>query len=306
MKIIKSLNEIECDNFAVTIGNFDGVHRGHQKIINQIYNECRDADLKLVVITFTPHPIEILNPKEHYLINSYEERRELLSRQNIDYLLEIEFNRDLSMKEPEVFLNEYIFNHIEPKRIYLGHDFAFGAQKKGNHEFVKSFCSSKSTEVNVLCSYDVEGDKVSSTVVRESLASGDVESVGKYLGRNYFIRGRVIKGAGRGRQIGIPTANLALDRYRRYPKNGVYITKTKFGESTWYSVTNIGHNPTFNDGNNVFVETHILDFDNDIYGNELEVSFIKRLRDEKKFSSVNELIEQIKLDVKKTREYFNA
>ncbi|WP_419168922.1 bifunctional riboflavin kinase/FAD synthetase [Halobacteriovorax sp.] len=305
MKVIKSLNELNEFDYAVTIGNFDGVHCGHQKVIRNIKDECEKSNLKLVVVTFTPHPIQILNPKEHYLINSYSERRELLSELGIDYLFEIEFNRDISLMPPKDFLDEFIFNAKAPAKFYLGHDFAFGAQKKGNHSFVKKYCEDINTEVIVLCSFDVEGGKVSSTIVREALADGDVESVRKYLKRDYFIRGRVIKGAGRGRQIGIPTANLDLDRYRRYPKNGVYITKTKFGESTWYSVTNIGHNPTFTDGMGVFVETHILDFDNDIYGNEIEVSFIKRLRDEKKFDSVNDLIEQINLDVDKTREYFN-
>lgn len=305
MKVIKSLSELSNVEFAITIGNFDGVHCGHQRVIQNIKKECDDSGLMLVVVTFTPHPIQILNPKEHYLINSYAERRELLSDLGIHYLYEIEFNRDISLLPPEEFLNKYIFNGSVPKKFYLGHDFAFGAQKKGDHNFVKTFCDKRETEVVVLCSYDVEGGKVSSTIVRKALANGEVESVEKYLKRNYFIRGRVIKGAGRGRQIGIPTANLDLDRYRRYPKNGVYITKTKFGESTWHSVTNIGHNPTFTDGSGVFVETHILDFDNDIYGNEIEVSFIKRLRDEKKFSSVNDLIEQIKTDVDKTREYFN-
>lgn len=305
MKVIKSLDELANEKFALTIGNFDGVHRGHQKVLNNIRKECDSSKLKLVVVTFTPHPIQILNPKEHYLINSYAERRELLSQLGIDYLFEIEFNRDVSMMDPSQFLNEFIFDKAIPDRFYLGHDFAFGAQKKGDHNFVKDFCKNKKTEVVVLCSYDVEGGKVSSTVVRKSLEDGDVESVGKLLGRNYFIRGRVIKGAGRGRQIGIPTANLDLDRYRRYPKKGVYITKTKFGSSNWLSVTNIGNNPTFTDGNGVFVETHILDFDNDIYGNEIEVSFLKRLRDEKKFSSVNDLIDQIKQDVHLTREYFN-
>lgn len=305
MKVIKSLNELNELDYAVTIGNFDGVHCGHQKVIRNIKDECENSNLKLVVVTFTPHPIQILNPKEHYLINSYSERRELLAELGIDYLFEIEFNRDISLMPPKDFLDEFIFNAKAPAKFYLGHDFAFGAQKKGNHSFVKKYCEDINTEVIVLCSFDVEGGKVSSTIVREALADGDVESVRKYLKRDYFIRGRVIKGAGRGRQIGIPTANLDLDRYRRYPKNGVYITKTKFGESTWYSVTNIGHNPTFTDGMRVFVETHILDFDNDIYGNEIEVSFIKRLRDEKKFDSVNDLIEQINLDVDKTREYFN-
>lgn len=305
MKIINSLKDVKSKKFAVTIGNFDGVHTGHQEIIKNIKSECDKEGLELVVITFTPHPIQILNPKEHYQINSYDERRELLSQLEIDYLMEIEFNRDLSMKDPKEFLDTYIFSGIEPSKFYLGHDFAFGAQKKGDHSFVKEYCKSKSTEVEVLCSFDIKGDKVSSTEIRNALADGNVELVGKLLGRDYFIRGRVIKGAGRGRQIGIPTANLALDHYRRYPKQGVYITKTRFKDSSWYSVTNIGNNPTFTDGLGVFVETHILDFDNDIYGNEIEVSFIKRLRDEKKFSSVNELIEQIQKDVLLTREFFN-
>lgn len=306
MKIVKNLESLNEDGhkFAVTIGNFDGVHLGHQNILKLILQECEKEGLELVVVTFEPHPIQILKPRNHFLINSFIEKRELLKNVGIKYLCEISFSRDVSTMAPGSFLDDYILSCKSVEKIYLGHDFAFGANKSGNHEFVKSYCSPRKIDVRLLDEFTLKDQCVSSTKIREALAFGKIEEVEKMLNRHFFITGTVVKGEGRGRKIGFPTANIRFPAERVVPARGVYITKTILGDQTWNSLTNIGHNPTFNSGNDLFVETHILDFDGNIYGDEISVQFYTKIRDEKKFDSVNSLVEQIKKDEAVARDFF--
>lgn len=308
MKIIKNLGSLNEDGhqFAVTIGNFDGVHVGHQTILKTILDDCRKDGLELVVVTFEPHPIQILKPRNHFLINSFTEKRELLRSVGIKYLCEIDFSRDVSTLTPGSFLDEYILSCKDVKRIYLGHDFAFGANKSGDHQFVREYCQPKNIDVKLLNEFTLKEKCVSSTKIREALSLGSVEEVSKMLNRNFFISGMVVKGEGRGRKIGFPTANIRFPAERIVPAKGVYITRTQLGDQVWDSLTNIGNNPTFNTGNDIFVETHILDFDGNIYGDEITVEFIKKIRDEKKFESVNHLVDQIKKDEVLTRDFFRG
>lgn len=305
MKIIKSLSDISDKKVAITIGNFDGVHCGHREILKRVKSECDDKDLTLVVITFVPHPIQILAPRSNFLLNTYDERRELFKDIGIEVLLELEFSRDFSTMQPDSFMDKYILQANNVEMFYIGHDFAFGANKKGNHEFIKSFCDGRNVSVTVLDKYLDSNQDVSSSCVREALDSGDIEKANSFLGRNFFVTGRVIKGEGRGRQIGVPTANLDYPEARKIPTKGVYVSKCTVGKNIWHSITNVGNNPTFNDTTKLFVETHIFDFDNDIYGEEIKVEFLHKLRDEAKFSGVNELIKQIKSDIDEAKEFFN-
>lgn len=306
MKVIKSLNEIKDDERKVvlTIGNFDGVHKGHREILSKIKKFSEENNLIFAVMTFVPHPMQILNPQNNFLLNSYDEKRELIKETGVDVLLEIDFNRDLSTMQPDSFIDQYILDSDNVSHFFIGHDFAFGANKKGNYDFIKSYCTNKDIEVIRLDKF-VEGNtSVSSSKIRSLVDTGNITEANELLGRRFFLSGRIIKGAGRGKKIGIPTANLSFDQNRKAPKNGVYISRTRVGDQYWHSITNIGSNPTFNDEINLFVETHIFDFDNDIYGEEIRVEIIDRIRDEKKFSSVNDLIMQIKSDITKSREYF--
>lgn len=304
MRIIKSLDELSrVDALGITIGNFDGVHLGHRHMLEKIKSDAEKLDLSLVVITFRPHPIQILRPRENFLLNSYDERRTLLSEIKIPYLIEITFDRDVSTLSPDVFLSKYILRE-NTKKIYFGHDFAFGANKSGDANYTENFCKKEGIEFSLMGEHQVDGQRVSSSLIRDLLANGDVEHAAHYLGRDFYVTGRIIKGAGRGKKIGFPTANLGHDESRIIPLSGVYITKTYYGDSIYQSVTNIGHNPTFTDENNLGVETHLLDFDRDIYGESLRVDFIKRLRKEKKFPTVNNLIDQIKFDIEVARSYF--
>lgn len=308
MIILKDLTELKNtyneEKIFVTIGNFDGVHLGHREFLSHIKKDCVRDHAKFVVVTFVPHPLQILKAQTGFLINTYLERRELLSECGVDYLLEINFTRDFSTLSPENFLEKYIFSFGGISKIYLGHDFAFGANKSGDFHVAKSFCDSRKTSLILQQEFKVKSSTVSSTEVRGAIQSGNIERANELLGRNYFLSGRVIKGEGRGKKIGFPTANLGYDKELIIPAKGVYVTQVKIKDMVYNSVTNIGVNPTFNTGYDVHVESHLLDFIHDIYGEEIRVSFIKKLRDEKKFPSVNDLVAQIESDVNQTRNYF--
>jgi riboflavin kinase/FMN adenylyltransferase len=309
MIVIKSINELHEihneTNAQVTIGNFDGVHRGHREFLSKIKDDCKKSRSKFLVITFVPHPVQILKAQSGFLINTFSERRELLNECGVDYLFEIDFTRDFSTLTPEEFLEKFVFTFSGIEKIYLGHDFAFGANKSGNYNVAKDLCDKHSVHLVLQDEFQLGTDSISSSIVRTEIVGGNMEKAQNLLGRKYFLSGRVIKGEGRGRQIGFPTANLGYDKELIVPQRGVYITQTKFKDLTYNSVTNIGFNPTFNSGNQINIETHLLDFSRDIYGEEVRVSFIKKLRDEKKFSSVNDLINQIEQDVNTTRKFFS-
>lgn len=301
MEILKSLDGVNVGkkSLAVTIGNFDGVHLGHQALITDILAECKKNGEELVVCTFNPHPKFILNNATNFLINSYDERRFVLESLGVRYLLEFEFTRDFSTQTPAEFLDKHISISSKVSSLYLGHDFAFGANKSGDHAFVKKYCASK----NINCFLEKEfiptsAKKASSTMIRNALASGDVAVANSLLGRPFFVSGRVIKGMGRGKTIGFPTANVLFSQDRILPKVGVYESLTSYNDMTYKSITNIGFNPTFDNNTNVNFETHIFDFDNDIYGEMLKVELHSFIRDEIKFKNANDLIEQISKDIK--------
>lgn len=308
MKIIKNINEIEKTNAQLvyaTIGNFDGVHSGHRSFLKQVKKDCDDDGAKFLIVTFIPHPLQILKAQKGFLINTYQEKAELLSDVGVDYLLEIDFTRDFSTLSPEEFLKNYILVSSQVKKIFLGHDFVFGANKSGDFNVAKKICEQSKIELKLQSEYKYLGDSVSSTIVRGEIANGNMEKVNELLDRKYFISGRVIKGEGRGKKIGFPTANLGYDQGLIIPSKGVYVTQVIINNMIYCSVTNVGINPTFSSGYDVHIETHLLNFTQDIYGETIKVLFMKKIRDEKKFPSVNDLIFQINEDVEETKSFFN-
>lgn len=305
-KLIKSIEELvqysQKNELGILIGNFDGVHIGHKGLIEKVLEQCSKRELELVVMTFNPHPLIVLKNKQQFLINTYEERFELLSQFGIEGIVEYNFTRDFSTLSPSEFLDQYVLVHSNVKALFLGYDFAFGANKEGDHSFVVNYCKDKNVEVVIQEEIEDKNVEVSSSSIREALLEGNIELANELLGRDFFIRGRVIKGAGRGKQIGFPTANLELKPYSIVPQDGVYASKVFYKGGYYQSITNIGRNPTFEEEHHLNVETYIFDFDQDIYGEEIQVCFEKKIRDEKKFPSVNHLIEQIKEDCKKRKE----
>ena len=307
MKLLNSLPDIKSAEgkvvpIGLTIGNFDGVHLGHQQLLKKIREECTRKNLSFVVVTFIPHPQKILQPeKERFLLNSYEKRRELLESLGVNYLVEMKFTRDFSTLSPDEFMKTHLFSYEGLREFYLGYDFAFGANKQGGHDMALEFCRPRGIHVEIQPKFEFENEIVSSTFIRELLLQGKVDEASRFLGRSFQLEGVVIKGEGRGKKIGYPTANIQVSPDLLVPQNGVYVTRTRYQNMTYQSVTNIGHNPTFKEGRHLHIETNIFDFDSDIYGERLEIEFLKKLRDEKKFPTVNDLINQIRTDVESAR-----
>ncbi len=303
MKILNNLLEIqEIDGLlpqvGLTIGNFDGVHIGHRELLKKIKHQCETNKLRFVVVTFIPHPQKIIQPdKERFLINSYEQRRKLLEEIGVDVLVEMKFTRDFSTLKADDFLKKYLLSYPNLKEFYLGYDFAFGANKEGDYDLVNSICKPLGIRVEIQPKYEHLGRVISSSMIRESLLTGRIDEVESVLSRPFHLEGVVIKGEGRGKQIGFPTANIQVSQDLIVPNKGVYVTRTIYKGMTYNSVTNIGNNPTFKDSNQVHIETNLFDFNNDIYGEPLEIQFIKKIRDEKKFATVNDLVKQISADV---------
>lgn len=310
MKILHNLLDIPETSsgikpaIGVTLGNFDGVHLGHRDLLKKIKSDCLKNNLLFVVVTFVPHPQKILQPdKERFLINSYDQRRNLLSELGVDILVELNFTRDFSTLKAEEFLNKYLVSYPELKKLYLGYDFAFGANKEGDFDLVRDVCKPLKIEIEIQPKFEHEGIVVSSSLIRNLLLSGNIDEVEKILNRPFHLEGVVVKGEGRGKKIGFPTANIHASPDLIIPQKGVYVTRTVYKGMTYQSVTNIGNNPTFKDSDQLSIETNLFDFDSDIYGEVLNIQFLKKLRDERKFSTVNALIDQIKSDIQTARDY---
>jgi riboflavin kinase / FMN adenylyltransferase len=299
MKLISKLSEIAGNkSIIVTIGNFDGVHLGHRRLLEEALKTAKGMAGDLVVISFVPHPQEFFSKLNDFYLNSFEERRELLKDFGVKYFLEINFDEQFSNLSPEAFLREYILSDKRVKKLYLGHDFSFGKSKTGNLEFVEKFLSNSEVQLEVFPEFKTSMDKVSSSLIRDLIRHGKIEKTNELLGRKFFIKGKVVKGKGRGATIGVPTVNLEISPNRIVPAKGVYFTKTYFQGKYFDSITNIGVNPTFRDDNQIKIETHILDFSQEIYGEDIVISFLKKLREEKKFNDFNELKLQINADIK--------
>jgi riboflavin kinase/FMN adenylyltransferase len=312
MKLLNSLPEIknaagEAVSIGLTIGNFDGVHAGHRQLLKKIRGECQRKGLAFVVVTFVPHPQKILQPeKERFLLTSYDKRRQLLESLGVDYLVEMKFTRDFSTLPPDEFMNNYLFNYEGLKEFYLGYDFAFGANKTGGHDLAREICGPKGIHVETQPKFEMKGEVVSSTFIRDLLLAGKVDVASEFLCHSFHLEGVVIKGEGRGKKIGYPTANIQVSPDLIVPENGVYVTRTRYQGMTYQSVTNIGFNPTFKEGFQVHIETNIFDFDSDIYGEQIEIEFLQKLRNEKKFPTVNDLIDQIRADVETAKKVLKA
>ncbi len=307
MRVLHNLLEIsaagnQLPEIGLTIGNFDGVHRGHRQLLRKIKSDCLQRNLLFVVVTFVPHPQKILHPdRERFLINSYDQRRSLLQKEGVDVLVEMKFTRDFSTLKADEFLSRYLLAYPELRTLYLGYDFAFGANKEGGHGLVDAICRPRGIEVEIQPKFEYQGTVVSSSLIREQLLSGRMDEAAAILERPFHLEGVVVRGEGRGRKIGFPTANIQISSDLLVPEKGVYVTRAIHQGMTYQSVTNIGNNPTFNDTNHLHVETNLFDFSHDIYGELLEIQFLHKLRAERKFPTVNDLIAQIRADVERAR-----
>lgn len=291
---------------VVTIGNFDGVHLGHQQLLRAISEHAaRVPGSTAVALTFQPHPHFVLRPEAApHLLNTYEEKHELLLRYGAQAVVEEPFSREFSNITPEAFVSQLLVGKLNAKVLYLGYDFAFGKERSGSLGTIRRLAEERGLELHVVEPYKVNGQAVSSSLIRRLLDQADLPFANLCLGRPFFLRGLVWRGEGRGRTIGVPTANIQTVN-RKYPRTGVYATRTLWRGAWHPSVSNIGYNPTFKgDGTDLplKIETHLLDFSSDMYGDEIQVEFHAFLREEKKFAGVDTLLAQIRADISAARE----
>lgn len=298
------------DEFPETvcaIGFFDGIHKGHQQVIQAAVKEAKHKNMESAVITFHPHPSAVLRNegKEVKYITPIKEKQEILQQLNVDRLYIIKFNHELSQLSPQVFIDHFI-KGLHIKHLIAGFDFTFGYKGQGNMKDMSKYAKGSFTTKTIhQVSQDYE--KISSTKIRECLTSGRIEIVNQLLGRPFYIKGVVIDGDKRGRTIGFPTANLKVDPDVLYPASGVYAVQVFYKGNIHNGIANIGIKPTFkSDQLKPTIEVHILDYNHHLYGEELKISWFKFIRKERKFSSVDELIEQIKQDEKSVRHYFSV
>lgn len=286
----------------VTIGTFDGVHIGHQKIIKRLVDIAHKKHLNSVVLTFFPHPRMVLqNNNDIKLLNTIEERETILSDLGLDYLVVKTFTKKFANLSAEEFVKNILVDKLNAKHIIIGYDHRFGKGRSANIDDLKSFGKQYDFEVEEISVQDIEDVSVSSTKIRIALNDGDILTANTYLGYSFYITGKVVKGKGLGRKIGFPTANLEIaEDYKLIPKNGVYVIKTSIENKLVYGMMNIGMNPTVN-GTKKTIESHFFNFNNDIYNQTLKIEFVARLRDEQKFESVELLKKQLKLDEKNAK-----
>lgn len=286
----------------VTIGTFDGVHIGHQKIIKRLVDIAHKKHLNSVVLTFFPHPRMVLqNNNDIKLLNTIEERETILSDLGLDYLVVKTFTKEFANLSAEEFVKNILVDELNAKHIIIGYDHRFGKGRSANIDDLKSFGKQYYFEVEEISVQDIEDVSVSSTKIRNALNDGDILTANTYLGYGFYITGKVVKGKGLGRKIGFPTANLEIaEDYKLIPKNGVYVIKTSIENKLVYGMMNIGMNPTVN-GTKKTIEAHFFNFNNDIYNQTLKIEFVARLRDEQKFESVELLKKQLKLDEKNAK-----
>ncbi|MFW5957727.1 MAG: bifunctional riboflavin kinase/FAD synthetase [Desulfosalsimonas sp.] len=306
MKIIHGTDEIteSFENAVVAIGNFDGVHLGHQAILNQVLEKAKEINGTSVAITFDPHPVKVLgNNGSPPLITVLEQKIELIQHLGFDVLVCIPFDRSFAELTAYEFLEEILVKKIGMKAIVIGRDYTFGKNRKGNVAFLQQYAEKYGFEVIVPDWVPVlpeSTERVSSTRIREIIEQGRVSDAKPLLGRHYQLRGKVDRGRDRGgRKLGFPTANLRIHD-ELCPKTGVYAVTVETSFGFYQGVANIGYSPTFDD--HIFtVEVHLLDFSGDLYNKKIRVNFIERIRGEKKFSGIEELSEQISRDIETAR-----
>lgn len=303
MKVFRKLSDIKdkLANAVVTIGNFDGVHLGHREIFRQVKAGARDIGGVSVVITFDPHPLKVLAPEKALpLINTLEEKELLIEASGIDYLLIIPFDRQFAAISAEDFVKEILVARLGTRRLVIGYDYSFGRGREGNVDLLRRLGEKYNFVVEVIEPVG-NGDSVfSSSRVRAMILDGEVRGIVSLLGRHFSIGGRVVHGHHRGKQFGFPTANIRTEK-ELIPKPGVFAVKVKLDDVVYDGACNIGYNPTFND-EGISIEVFLFNFDGDLYGRELRVFFIDRLRDEKKFADASELVKAIENDIKRCRD----
>lgn len=303
MKHYRSLDDVHLQDTWLTIGSFDGVHLGHQKIIQDLTAGAHSVGAPAVVLTFYPHPAVLLGRRKGPIyLTDPEEKASLLEQFGVDAMITHPFTRQVANTPARDFMLQ-LKDHLGLNQLWVGYDFALGHGRTGDVPALRRFGEELGYTLDVITAVKYNGQVVSSSLIRSTLAEGNVEKAAQLLGRRYSILGKVVPGDGRGRTIGIPTANFEVWAERILPRTGVYVCQAWVNGKPWGAVTNVGVRPTFeNQPVLPRVEAHLLDFDQNLYGQEIHLDFIARLRDEQRFPSVQALIEQVHQDITRGRQ----
>ena len=304
MKVIYGISKVKrrIRNAVLAIGVFDGLHLGHQKLIRTAIKRAKKIHGKSIVMTFDPHPVHVLYPEVHLpLITTLPSRLRLLKEFGVDAVIVVAFTKEFSQLTPLEFIDGYLVKHVEPKEIFVGDDFRFGVDRSGTLKIFSEAGRKYGFEINSIHSAREEKGKISSTTIRELIADGNLQKAKKLLGRNVSISGAVIRGDGRGKLLGFPTANLNTQN-EVLPPIGVYAVKVNIGRREINGMANIGYRPSFkNKDHQVSSEVHLFDFKKNLYGRDISIEFIRKIRDERIFNSTQKLIDQLCKDEIKAR-----
>ncbi len=306
MKAFSSINEFSCNKkVVVTLGTFDGLHLGHQKIIHDLVKSAKDLQLESLVLTFFPHPRMVLKREQDIrLLNTLQEKKELLEKLGLDNLVVQEFNVNFSNLSARDFVKKVLVDKFNVAKVIIGYDHRFGKGGSGSIEDLKQLGVEFGFGVQEISAKEMDSVSISSTKIRRALENGQIQLANSYLGYNYFFNAKVVKGKQLGRTLGFPTANFSLsEQYKLIPKQGVYVVESIINGAKVMGMMNIGYNPTF-DNHPYSIEVNYLDFNQDLYGQSLCVTILCKIREEQKFANLEELKNQLIRDEAYTRAYF--
>lgn len=307
MQLIRDINTVGNEEVVATLGFFDGVHKGHRFLIEQVRNNAKQLGLRSMVITFDQHPRNVLNQDfQPKLLNTFNEKIALLQETGIDYCCVLPFTEELSKLSSFEFLKTIIRDKLKVKNLIIGHDHRFGHSRKESFEQYKQYGTMLGITIEQSAPYTENNITISSSVIRRLLEQGKTEEANYYLGYNYFLSGKVIHGEKIGRQIHFPTANLAVDEQKQLPMPGIYAVRVGIKEKTYNGMLNLGTRPTIDNSRKTTIEVNIFDFDQHIYNETINIFFVKRIRDEQKFSNIQLLAEQLKKDEENIRKILIA
>ncbi len=299
MNIIRSntFDQFEIDKNIIAIGSFDGIHKGHKKILKKTLSLADDKGLKSGILTFEPHPQEVVGEKKHHLyISSTSQKRKIIKNMDFDYYFEMNFSKDLAKTPFDDFVKKIIVNNLNTKHIVVGSDFTLGHKGDGNINKLKNLGNKYNFEVTAIDPKKIGEHKISSSVIRDLIQAGRLDELKVHLNKNFKIEGEVVEGFGRGRKLGIPTANIKPNTNYVLPPDGVYAVYFYVNNNQYKGVVNFGHKPTFKD-ENFTIEVHLPGFKGDLYEEYVEIELVEFIRGEKEFEDVDKLIETINKDI---------
>ena len=306
MKVTRGLkNAVSSHPSILTLGTFDGIHQGHRTIISKLTSESKKYDLKSIILTFFPHPRNIVSSKKIKSINTIDEKIQIFSELDLDELIIQNFNKSFSEMGAEEFI-KLLVNNLNLKKIIVGYNHRFGKNRSADINVLKDFSLKYDFEVIEIKAFEFEKIKISSTKIRSAINDGNIDICNNYLGYNFNINGIVVKGKSIGKSIGFPTANINIaEEYKIIPKNGVYLVRCFFEKNKFYGMMNIGYNPTFG-SNEKTIEVNIFDFNRDLYNKKIRIEFLKFIRDEIKFDDAEELQNQLIKDRENCIKHINS